>query len=97
VQASRRGGGIVQPAQLVSSINPDYPTVAKQGGVSGTVEVRFTIDASGTVHDIHVVKGPAILAQAAVEAVADRKYKPTRVDGVPIETEASAVFDFKAN
>jgi protein TonB len=89
--------GIVQPAQLVFSINPDYPELAKQGGISGTVEVSFKIDANGAVRDVRVIKGPAVLAQAAVTAVADRKYRPTRVDGVPIETEASAVFKFTPN
>lgn len=92
-----RRGGMVQPAQLISNINPTYPSAAKVDGVAGTVELRFKIGPTGEVHDISVVKGPAILAQAAVQAVRDRKYKPARVDGVPTETDASAIFDFKLN
>jgi TonB family protein len=92
-----RRGGAVQPAQLLSNINPSYPASAKVDGISGTVELHFKIGPTGDVHDIAVVKGPAILAQAAVQAVRDRKYKPARVDGVPTETDASAIFDFKLN
>jgi protein TonB len=82
---------------LLSNINPSYPASAKVDGISGTVELHFKIGPTGDVHDIAVVKGPAILAQAAVQAVRDRKYKPARVDGVPTETDASAIFDFKLN
>ena len=92
-----RRGGSVQPAQLLSSINPVYPALARQSGASGTVELRFKIGINGDVSDIYVVKGSAIFAQAAVEAVGYRKYKPARVEGVPVETEASAIFDFKLN
>jgi TonB family protein len=97
ILAPTRKGGFVQPAQLLSSSNPNYPPLAKQDGISGTVELRFKIGTNGTVHDISVVKGSAILAQAAAEAVGDRKYRPARVNGVPSETEASAIFDFKLN
>jgi TonB family protein len=95
-RASRRGG-TVQPAQLLSNVNPIYPSPARDDGISGAVEVRFKIGTNGDVHDISVVRGPAILAQAALDAVRSRKYKPARVDGVPTETDASAIFDFKLN
>jgi TonB family protein len=94
---SKRSGGTVQPAQLISNGNPQYPKSAKDAGVSGAVELRFKIGSTGDVYDVSVVKGPAILAEAAAESVRGRKYKPARVDGVPTETEASAVFDFRLN
>ncbi len=92
-----RKGGAVQPALLLTNINPIYPTEAKEAGISGPVEVRFKISAMGDVHDVVVVKGPEILGQAAVDAVRERRYKPARVDGVPTETDASAIFEFKLN
>ena len=91
------GGELFQAAQMLLGGNPDYPTSARLDGISGTVELRFKIAADGSVRDISVVKGPTILAQAAMAAVADRKYKPARLDGVSTETEASATFDFKLN
>lgn len=92
-----RKGGIVQPAQLISHVDPVYPPQARQQGVSGSVEVRFNIGANGDVSNVTVVKGPSVLGQAAIDAVRARKYKPARVNGVPTETSASAVFDFKLN
>jgi len=92
-----RNGGAVQPALLLTNINPAYPPEARMDGISGPVELRFKISTTGDVHDIVVVKGPQVLSQAAVDAVRQRRYKPARVDGVPTETDASAIFDFKLN
>jgi TonB family protein len=92
-----RRGGTVQPAQLLTNINPTYPVTAKQSGIAGSVEVHFKITNTGDVQNVVVVKGPQVLAQAAVDAVRERRYKPARVDGVPTETDASAIFDFKLN
>jgi TonB family protein len=92
-----RRGGTVQPAQLLTNINPTYPVTAKQSGIAGSVEVHFKISNTGDVQNVVVVKGPQVLAQAAVDAVRERRYKPARVDGVPTETDASAIFDFKLN
>jgi len=94
---STRRGGTVQPAQLISNSNPQYPPAAKDAGISGAVELHFKIGPNGEVREISVVKGPRILADAAVDAVRARRYKPARVDGVPTETDASATFDFKLN
>jgi protein TonB len=94
---STRRGGAVQPAQLISNSNPQYPPAAKDAGISGAVELHFKIGPNGEVREISVVKGPRILAEAAVDAVRARRYKPARVDGVPTETDASATFDFKLN
>jgi protein TonB len=92
-----RKSGAIQPAQLITNVNPIYPEAAREVGVSGAVEVHFKIATTGNVQDVTVIKGPQILAQAAVDAVRQRKYKAARVDGVPTETDASAVFEFRLN
>jgi TonB family protein len=97
VPRAARKAGLFQAAQMIVGINPTYPTSARQDGISGSVELHFTIGTDGTVRDILAVRGPAVLAQAAMEAVGNRKYKPALVDGVPSESEASAIFDFKLN
>jgi TonB family protein len=90
-------GGVFEAAQILTKVNPSYPASARQDGIAGTVELHFKIGLDGSAHDISVVRGPSVLAQAAVEAVADRKYRPARIDGVPTATEASSIFDFKLN
>jgi TonB family protein len=97
VSRTARKGGVFQAAQLIVGSNPSYPMSARRDGISGSVELHFKIGLDGTVHDLLTVKGSPILAQAAMEAVGNRKYKPALVDGVPSETEASATFDFKLN
>lgn len=87
----------IEVARLVSREDPTYPESAKELGLAGTVEVHFTIGKDGQVHDVSVVKGFSELGQAAIEAVRKWRYNPAKVDGVPTESEASAVFVFKRN
>jgi len=90
-------GGVTEVAQLISKKDPDYPASAKEARVSGSVEVSFTIDTNGEVRDVTVTKGPSLLASAAVDAVQTWRYKPARLDGVPVVTQASAVIVFRTN
>lgn len=89
--------GFIEPAQLLSVKNPAYPPLAKEQGISGTVEVHFRINTSGEVYDVSVSKGPTMLGDAAVEAVRDRHYRAAMVGGIPVETDGTAVFVFKLN
>jgi len=49
------------------------------------------------VRDVKVTKGPALLESAAVEAVQEWRYKPARLDGVPVATQGNAVVVFRVN
>jgi protein TonB len=57
--------------------------------------VHFFISPQGTVHNVTVVRGIPLLANAAVMAVSEWRYKPALLNGNPIETEARTVFVFK--
>lgn len=63
--------------------------------MAGTVEVHFKIGKDGQVYDVNVVNGFDALGQAAIEAVRKWRYSPAKIDGVPTDSEASAVFVFK--
>ncbi len=95
--------GRVQPtstleaARLLAHRDPLYPELAKANHYSGSVDLLFTIGVDGKVHNIRVVKGNNMLAQAAVEAVKGWHFQPARRDGTPIETESSTVVTFKLN
>jgi protein TonB len=82
-------------AQLIEKQDPVYPAIAKQVHASGTVEVEFHIGTDGKVHDINVVRGTAILAHAAVEAVQRWRYNPARLNGAPVETDGRAILKFE--
>jgi TonB family protein len=95
--ASPSRSGKVVPAELIASRNPVYPAIAKNSKMSGSVEMHFKIGIDGKVNNPVVVKGPPLLAQAAMEALQGWRYKPATLDGSPIESEATTVFDFKGN
>ena len=54
---------------MVSSTPPVYPAMARTQGVQGVVVIDATIDSAGKVVGATVVSGPALLRQAAVDAV----------------------------
>jgi TonB family protein len=74
---------------LIWKSTPIYPPIAKQARVSGTVELQVTISKSGTIKDLHVVSGPVMLRQAAVNAVRTWRYKPYRLNNEPIEAQTT--------
>ena len=87
----------VQQKKLVSRVTPEYPDVARQAGIEGTVALRVEIGADGTVQDIDPISGPPLLERAAAEAVAQWRYAPTLVDGNPVNvvTTVSVEFNLK--
>jgi TonB family protein len=84
-----------EAAQLMAKREPTYPQAARDDHFTGLVEVRFRIHADGTVHDVKVVKGNPLLGFAAAEAVQTWRYRPARLGGSPVETDGSAVLNFK--
>jgi len=79
----------VAAGMLILKTEPVYPAIAKAARVSGTVELHATISKSGTIKDVHIVSGPAMLQQAAVDAVRNWRYKPYRLSNEPVEVETT--------
>jgi TonB family protein len=90
-------GGDVEPPVLISRKNPVYPALAEEQFISGRVEVHFCISPEGRVYDAKSVQGSPILARAALEAVEAWRYEPARLNGTPVDSQASTNFDFKLN
>lgn len=83
-QRIRVGGG-VQAASLVQKVDPVYPPLAVQARVQGTVQLNVTINGEGNVVNAQLVSGHPLLVNAAMEAVKQWKYKPTLLNGSPVE------------
>ena len=79
----------VATGMLIRKRMPAYPLIAKEAGVSGTVELRATISKIGTIKDLQVVNGPVMLRRAAADAVRTWLYKPYRVDNNPTEVQTT--------
>jgi TonB family protein len=81
--------------QLVThSVEPAYPTLAKQMKVQGSVVLQALIGKEGTIQDLQVVSGPQILSSAAREAVMQWRFRPYLQSGQAIETQAKITVNF---
>jgi protein TonB len=89
-------GGQIQAAQLIFRKEPDYPLLARQMGAKGTVELIATIGTDGTVKSVKVVKGHPLLAKAAQDAVMQWRYRPTLLNGQPVQNETRITLNFVA-
>ncbi len=85
----------LQQAKLVTSAIPVYPVLDKRGRVEGTVRLTATIDKEGMVEKLETVSGHPILEQAAVEAVKKWRYRPTMLNGEPVEVITTIDVVFK--
>lgn len=84
-----RVGGNVEAAALVNRVVPDYPTIARDAHVSGTVVLHAIIAKDGTVQELTYVSGPPLLLKAAMDAVRQWRYRPTLLNGQPVEVETT--------
>jgi protein TonB len=78
-------GGQVQAANLIKQVKPQYPPLAKAARVQGTVKFQAVIAKDGTIQNLQLLGGPPLLVQAAMQAVQQWQYKPTLLNGEPVE------------
>jgi len=86
----------VSQGMLLKKVAPVYPAIARQLGKEGTVELLATIDKDGEVSKVKVLKGDAMLARAAVDAVKEWVYRPYLLNGRPVEIETQITVVFRA-
>jgi len=74
---------------LLLKTTPVYPPIAKAARVSGTVVLQATISKTGSIENLHVISGPAMLQQAALQAVKSWRYRPYLLNNEPVEVETT--------
>ena len=74
---------------LIHSTLPVYPPIARAAGIGGTVVLQATISKAGTIENLHVIAGPAMLQQAALDAVSTWIYRPYLLNGQPVEVDTT--------
>ncbi len=87
----------VSQGLLIKRVQPKYPPPALAVHAEGAVQIEATINKEGNVTNLKVLKGDAVLAHAAVEAVRQWRYKPYYLDGEPVEIQTEITVNFKAN
>jgi protein TonB len=90
-------GGNVQSAMIIRKTPPVYPQLAKSARVSGVVHLAAVIAKDGTIQELHSLGGPALLIQAAMDAVKTWIYKPTMLNGEPVQVETTIDVNFTLN
>jgi protein TonB len=90
-------GGNVQSAMIMNKTPPVYPQLAKSARVSGVVHLAAVISKDGTIQELHSLGGPALLIQAAMDAVKTWRYKPTMLNGEPVQVETTIDVNFTLN
>jgi protein TonB len=85
----------VEQAQLVSRIEPQYPVLAKETRTQGTVFLRAIISREGRITSLEVLSGHPLLVREALDAVRQWRYRPTLLNGEPVEVETSITVIFR--
>lgn len=89
-----RVGGRVQPPKLLNEVQPTYPPLAREARVQGDVMIDSIIDKQGDVTQMKLVSGNPLLITAALNAMKQWKYQPTRLNGTPISVEMQVTVHF---
>jgi protein TonB len=89
-----RVGGNVIAANLVRKITPVYPQLAKQARIQGVVRFTAIIGKDGTIQNLTLVSGHPLLLEAARQAVSQWQYKPTLLNGEPVEVVTTIDVNF---
>jgi len=85
---------VVTPGVLIKRVAPKYPKQARKKHIEGTVIMKATITRDGDIADLQLVSGDPLLAQAALDAVKNWKYRPYLKDGQPVEADTQITVNF---
>jgi periplasmic protein TonB len=96
-QTRIRQGGNVTAAKLMNKVQPQYPPLARQTRISGTVRLHAIIGKNGGVEQLEVMSGHPLLVQAALDAVRQWKYQATTLNGEPVEVDTTIDVIFSLN
>jgi periplasmic protein TonB len=84
----------VSAGQLINRVQPDYPRIARDARIQGTVELTAWITKDGNIERLTVLRGHPMLINAAVEAVRQWRWRPFKLNGEPIEVETNVTVVF---
>jgi periplasmic protein TonB len=92
-QRVRVSSGVSQ-GLLIKKVTPNYPPLARQARIQGKVLLQAEISKEGTIQNLQLISGHAMLAPAAIEAVKQWRYKPYLLNGEPVAVETQVEVNF---
>src|SRR3954454_12448088 len=78
----------------VTKVQPEYPVMAKQLKITGSVELDVTIGENGAVEAVTPVSGNPVLTKPAADALKKWKFKPFTQDGNAVRAQAPTKINF---
>jgi protein TonB len=84
-----RQGGNITAKMLKYKVQPEYPQEAIEERIEGTVRLHAVIGRDGSVAQLELVSGHPALASSAMDAVRQWKYRPTLLNGEPVEVDTT--------
>ena len=86
--------GTILESNLIYKVMPVYPPAAKAARVQGAVEFTAIISKTGSIENLRLVRGHPLLVNAAKAAVLQWKYRPTLLNGEPVEVITDITVNF---
>ena len=80
--------------ERVRYVPPVYPDVARAARIEGTVILEAVIGTDGAVREVRVLRPAPFLEAAAVEAVRQWLFTPTRLNGEPVPVVMTVTVTF---
>jgi protein TonB len=87
----------VAEGMVLQRIIPRYPPIAQASHTQGTIVLQAVISKNGTIENLRVVSGSPMLQQAALDAVAQWRYRPYLLNGQPVDVETTINVVFNLN
>jgi protein TonB len=94
-QKPLRVGGDILPPKKVRDVAPRYPVVAQQARIEGLVIIEAVIGVDGHVQSARSLKPMPFLEDAALDAVRQWVFTPTRLNGVAVPVVMTVTVDFR--
>jgi TonB family protein len=85
----------VAEGSLLYRVEPEYPEEARQRQIEGSVVVDVRMGRDGAVQAVNLVSGQTLLADAAIAAVKQWRFKPRMVKGQPVEMQTKVTLNFR--
>ena len=85
---------VIMEGNLIHRVQPEYPFIAKQIHLQGTVVLKAVISREGVIEQATVIAGSDLLARSALTAVRQWRYRPYYLNHEPVEVETQITVNF---
>ncbi len=95
-QSSELDVPIEYDAELISTSDPRYPSIAKRKGIELDVKVQFSIGKDGKIYNIEFEDQNKVsyFKNAIISAMNKWRFLPAQLNGQPVESQMSKIFSF---